>query len=238
MTKIPEFNSDLDETPKAKETAPAQELIINQRTGEVAATDGKICAILPRNLDEAWRLANSFFTAGMIPSSYKANTDKETIARVMLGICKGLEIGLPPITAISNIMIINNKPCLYGDGASSLVNGSGAVEYIKTEVEGSWADKTYKVTVRGKRKDQTEEIVRSFSYDDAKRANLLGKTGPWQTYPERQCYWRAWSWMARDAFSDALHGMSVREEVIDFEVEEKRNRKIDTSDLNDGAVNA
>lgn len=193
-----------------------------------------IMAIVPRNLDEAYRLAKSFYQADMVPDSYKKGnpTEKEITARIMLGICKGLEIGLPPVTAISNIMIINNKPCLYGDGASSLVNASGKAEYIKTEYKGSWSRKTFKVTVRAKRKDQTAEVVRSFSYADAEKAGLLRKPGPWIQYPERQCYWRAWSWAARDAFSDALHGMSVREEIMDIAAAEEK-KPVNTADLED-----
>jgi len=160
---------------------------------------------------------------------------KEIKAKLMLAICKGAEVGFAPATAVGTIMVVNGKACIYGDGASSLVQASGKVEWIKTEVSspgdtGKWAE-GYKVTVSLKRKDQTEAYVRSFSFEDAKRARLTGKQGPWTDYPERQCYWRAWSWCARDGASDALMGLAVAEEVRDYEIEAQRGRKTETSDL-------
>ena len=141
------------------------------------------------------------------------------------------------MTAVSTIMIINNKTCLYGDGATALVQNSGKVEWIKTTIEsrddsGKWGE-GYKVTVSLKRRDQDEPYVRSFSFEDAKRARLTGKQGPWTDYPERQCYWRAASWAYRDGASDALMGLAIAEEVKDFETEALRVHKTDTSDLED-----
>lgn len=81
----------------------------------------------------------------------------------MIGILKGMEVGYGPATALQIIMIINNKPCLYGDGASALVNASGKIEWQKKETtQDSWAP-GYKVTITMKRRDQTEPVSRSFS---------------------------------------------------------------------------
>ncbi len=60
------------------------------------------------------------------------------------------------------------------------------------------------------------ESSASFSMDDAKRAGLAGKKGPWQDYPRRMRQMRARSFALRDAFADALRGLSVREEVMDY----------------------
>ena len=45
------------------------------------------------------------------------------------------------------------------------------------------------------------------------------------------CFNRAHAWALRDGFSDVLMGIGIVEEVRDFEVEERRNRVTDTSDL-------
>jgi len=197
----------------------------------------EVMAIMPRNMDEAWKMANAFVIANMVPKSLEGKTTDETKAKVMLAICKGSEVGYAPVTAVSTIMVINNKACIYGDGATALVQNSGKVEWIKRLIEskddsGRWGE-GYKVTVTLKRKDQDEPYERSFSYDDAKRARLTGKQGPWTDYPERQCYWRAASWAYRDGASDALMGLSVAEEVQDYQVETGRERTTDTSSLDD-----
>jgi hypothetical protein len=222
-------------TPKVQDKPPAQAAVPVVRA-QVNA-QASVMALTPRNLDEAWRMAEAFRTAGMVPKSLEGKGEKETTAKVMLAILKGAEVGYAPVTAVSTIMIINNKTCLYGDGATALVQSSGKVEWIKTSIEskdssGKWGE-GYKVTVSLKRKDQEEPYVRCFSFEDAKRARLTGKQGPWTDYPERQCYWRAWSWCARDGAADALMGLAVAEEVRDYAIEAARGGKTDTSDLDD-----
>lgn len=220
----------------------------------VAVAD--VLKIVPRNLDECWRLANGFAKAGMVSESLQVWRDSKgdlisasaakksaaavadtegTVARCALVIMKGMEVGLGPVTAMQTIMVINNKTAIYGDGAKALVHGSGVLEYEKNEITGTWEDKDYVVKVTLKRKDQTEAITREFGYKDAEKAGLLTKFGPWtQGYAKRQCYWRAWSWAARDTANDALCGLSIAEEVRDYETQQKRIKTAtDTSALDD-----
>lgn len=221
---------------------PKPQLPVTAPKGKAqVSAHANVTALIPQNLDEAWRMAEAFYAADMVPSGLKGKHDgeKEIKAKLMLAICKGAEVGFAPVTAVGTIMVVNGKACIYGDGATSLVQNSGRIEWIKTNVtspndSGKWGE-GYKVTVSLKRKDQSEPYVRSFSFEDAKRARLTGKQGPWLDYPERQCYWRAWSWCARDGASDALMGLAVAEEVRDFETEAKRTHKTDTSDLDDVA---
>lgn len=225
-------------TPKID--APKQEIVAPKPAAPITiSAQREVMAIMPRNMDEAWKMANAFFLANMVPDSLQGNTPDETKAKTMLAICKGSEVGFAPVTAVSTIMVINNKACIYGDGATALVQNSGKIDWIKTTIEskdnsGRWGE-GYKVTVFLKRKDQDEPYERSFSYEDAKRARLAGKKGPWTDYPERQCYWRAASWAYRDGAADALMGLSVAEEVRDYEIDAARDHKTDTSSLDDGA---
>jgi hypothetical protein len=85
----------------------------------------EVMAIMPRDTDEAWKMAGAFVLAGMVPRSLEGKTPDETKAKVMLAICKGSEVGYAPVTAVSTIMVINNKACIYGDGATALVQNSG-----------------------------------------------------------------------------------------------------------------
>ena len=225
-------------TPKVDEAKPSLPAAPKQPANPITLqAQREVMAIMPRTMDEAWKMANAFVLANMVPRSLEGKTAEETKAKVMLAICKGSEVGYAPVTAVSTIMVINNKACLYGDGATALVQNSGKVEWIKTKIEskdnsGKWGE-GYKVTVSLKRKDQDDPYVRSFSYEDAKRARLLGKQGPWTDYPERQCYWRAASWAYRDGVSDALMGLSVAEEVRDYETEAARAHVADTSSLDE-----
>lgn len=56
-------------------------------------------AIMPRTMDEAWKMANAFVLAKTVPKSLEGKTADETKARVMLATCKGSKVGYAPVTA-------------------------------------------------------------------------------------------------------------------------------------------
>ncbi len=62
------------------------------------------------------------------------------------------------------------------------------------------------------RSGRSEPIIRSFSSEDAKRAGLWQKPGPWTDYPDRMLMMRARAFTLRDAFPDVLMGLYIREE--------------------------
>lgn len=62
------------------------------------------------------------------------------------------------------------------------------------------------------RSGRSEPIIRSFSVEDAKRAGLWQKSGPWTDYPDRMLIMRARAFALRDAFPDVLMGLYIREE--------------------------
>ena len=64
-------------------------------------------------------------------------------------------------------------------------------------------------------------VTARFSVEDAKRAGLWGKQGPWSAYPKRMMQMRARGFALRDAFPDVLKGMITVEEAQDYPEEAK-----------------
>jgi hypothetical protein len=62
------------------------------------------------------------------------------------------------------------------------------------------------------RSGRSEPITRTFSIEDAKRAGLWQKPGPWTDYPDRMLMMRARAFALRDAFPDVLMGLYLKEE--------------------------
>lgn len=178
-------------------------------------TGASVSAIIPRNLDEVARVANAVLVAGLEPSSYRGRDDRETASRVIVGIMKGAEIGLPPMAALSTIAIINGRACLWGDGAMAVIQNTGNLEWIKESFEGEPMTDGWTAVCIIKRRGQSEPYERRFSWADATRAKLTSK-GPWREYPQRMMRWRAASWAMRDSFADALMGLSIAEEAQDM----------------------
>ncbi|MCK0507959.1 recombinase RecT [Aromatoleum anaerobium] len=161
-------------------------------------------SLAPKDLDEAMRFADILASSSIVPKDYQRNP-----GNVLVAIQWGMELGLQPMQAMQNIAVINGRPSLWGDAMLALVKGHHAFEWIKEEV----TDEGTTCTI--KRAGQPE-VVWTFTKEDAKRAGLLGKQGPWQQFPKRMMQMRARSFALRDAFPDALKGIHSAEEVRDM----------------------
>jgi hypothetical protein len=233
--------------PTTDEPPAPGELPGSRREKPPIMAGNRLAAIIPTSYEDAYRLATGFVAAGMAPDSYIVKRDaageiskdgkvdlKGTVARVALGIMKGMEVGLAPVTAISSIMIINNRTSVWGDAALALIQNAGKIEWFKDWSEGDWAkgkEGGYKHFFEVKRKDDPETTKREFGFVDAERAKLIGKSGPWSGgYGPRMCFNRARAWALRDKFSDVLSGLGIVEEERDIETLARRNKgPVDTS---------
>ncbi|RXR28648.1 hypothetical protein [Sphingobium fluviale] len=166
---------------------------------------GKLAAFVPSTLDEAWRLSGALAASGMTPKSYGNDQNK-----IMVGIMAGAEVGLTPFAALQSIAVIGNNPSLWGDGALALVQASGLLVDMEETDDGNTA------TCRLVRVGRSTPIVRTFSMEEAKKAGLAGKAGPWTQYPARMRQMRARAFALRDGFSDVLKGLHIVEEVRDY----------------------
>lgn len=165
---------------------------------------GALSAFVPTDIDQAFRIARAIAMSGMAPKSYGNDENK-----CFVGIMAGAELGLMPFQALQSIAVIGNNPAVWGDGALALIQASGLLEDIDETDDGHTA------TCTMVRKGKAKPIVRSFSMDDAKKAGLAGKSGPWSQYPQRMRQMRARSWAMRDGFADVLKGLHIAEEVRD-----------------------
>lgn len=168
-------------------------------------------SLVPTSVKEAMEMATMLSKSNIVPKDFYGKPENCFVA-----IGFGMEIGLPPMQAVQNIMVVNGRPSLWGDSVLALVMGSGHCEKFE-ELSSSEAIKAGYGRCRVKRAGMKEMEV-TFSLEDAKKAGLLGKPGPWQQYPGRMLQMRARSWALRDCFPDVLKGIQVREEVDDYPV--------------------
>lgn len=168
---------------------------------------GRIGAIVPQDMEEAYKLASAICKAGMAPRGM------DTPEKCMISIMRGMEVGLTPMMALDKIAIVNGRPVIWGDGAMGLVRGSGVCEWVKEYMEGE-GDSLAGVCV-AKRRGEPHSIERRFTVAEAKKASLWGKSGPWQQFPNRMLQMRARAFCLRDLFADVLGGLYLREEIED-----------------------
>lgn len=164
-------------------------------------------SLQPANLQEAMQLSEMMANSEMVPKDFRAKP-----ANILVAVQMGAEVGLAPMQAIQNIAVINGRPALWGDAIKAIILNSPLCE----KFEESFDDATNTARVLVKRKGHSERLV-AFSQEDAKKAGLWGKQGPWTNYPKRMLAMRARGFAARDEFADVLKGLSVAEEQLDIE---------------------
>ena len=169
-------------------------------------TGGTMGALIPRDVEETFRLAEGLVMGGGAPKGVSA-TQAFTI------IAKGLEVGFAPLQALSTIANINGKLAIYGDGLIAIARRGG--NRVHETLEGNADARVATCTIT--RADTGEVITRRFSVQDARRANLWGKGGPWTLYPDRMLAARARGHAIKDGLADQLFGLHVAEEAQDLE---------------------
>jgi len=166
----------------------------------------------PNTLGEAKEICNLLAGSDFVPKDYQGKP-----GNVFAAIQLGASVGLSPMQALQAIAVINGRPALWGDGALAVVRAHRAFDSIEEFTEGDTA--ICKIRRRERAADGTvrvRETIGSFSVEQAKKAKLWGKSGPWSEYPDRMLKMRARGFAMRDAFGDALKGLSIGEDVIDI----------------------
>jgi hypothetical protein len=164
------------------------------------------------NFHELEKFADRIAKSSMVPRDYIGKPENVIVAVMM-----GNELGLKPFQAMQNIAVINGRPSVWGDAALALVMAHPEFEDIQ-EDDFETIRKNKKATCIIKRKGRTP-VIRSFDFEDAKKANLIGKAGPWSQYESRMYQMRARAFAMRDSFTDVLKGVYIAEEAQDMPAE-------------------
>ena len=193
----------------------------------------QIQAMVPNTPEEiAWTIG-VIVRGGLVPDSYKdRSTGQPNKSQLAIGIMKGLELGVPPLTALANIAVINGRPTMWGDLMIAMVLKTGLLVGIKEDEIGTPApdagdvdkfDDSYGLEVALTRKGVEGPFIGRFTVGDARRAGLWmnNKRKPWLHHPKRMLRMRAIGFALRNGFADCLAGMYFREEIEDMPTEPK-----------------
>lgn len=171
-------------------------------------------SLSPRSLAEAMEFAKIIAQSDMVPKDYVSKP-----GNVLVAVQTGAELGLKPMQSLQGISVINGRPSIWGDAMRALVISHPEFEDLHEDKQDTHC------TVTLKRRGRSA-VVTTFSMEDAKKAGLAGKSGPWQTAPRRMLQMRAFAFAARDLFADALKGIKSTEELRDYPTEERIERDI------------
>lgn len=179
-------------------------------------------SLTPSNLAEALEFSKLISESDITPRDYKNKP-----GNVLVAVAMGAEIGLAPLAALQSIAVINGRPSVWGDAMLALIRASPNFESIDEQQ----TDQEAVCTVK-RRGEPSRTVV--FTCEDAKRAKLWNKEGPWQQYPKRMLQMRARAFALRDTFPDILKGLAIREEAQDLPDHSRdiEGTAVSTDDLN------
>lgn len=166
-------------------------------------------AVIPNDPSDelsSWKLlvqqAEIFVKGGLT----SVRTPEAAISIMVLG----RELGFQPMQSFRLIDVINNKPTLNAGGMAAMVQThcrkhGGYLRVIESSDQIA--------TIEFKRAEWPDAASVSFSMDDAKRAGLAGKDGPWKLYPRNMLYARAMANACRMGFPDVVAGLYDPDEL-------------------------
>lgn len=151
---------------------------------------------------EAWRLAEKIAGTAFVPSALRGKP--ESVLACMLA---GNELGLPLMTSLSKIHVVDGRPGLAAETMRALVLSAGHELWIEEKSNTA-------VTVGGKRAGSPREQRVTWTLDDARAAGLAAKDN-WKKYPRAMLTARAMAELCRDLFPDVIGGLYAVEELAD-----------------------
>lgn len=151
-----------------------------------------------------YKMAQMLAKSTMVPKDYIGKPENIFIAMAM-----GYQLGFPIEQSLQDIAVINGRPSLWGDGLLALALRHPEFQSIE-EKEIKSGDQVVGYSCTIKRRG-CEPHTKTFTFDDARAAGLINKSGPWSQYPQRMLQQRARNFAIRDRFADALRGLRVAE---------------------------
>lgn len=129
---------------------------------------------------------------------------EQAIAKAMLIVCKGRELGLPALEALAKISVIKGKPYVEAELqlALAFVRIPELRILYKTPVEKQHTECT--VAIKRRFDDEWQEF--QFTMLDAQNAGLVRPDSNWTKYPKSMLRWRAVSQALSAVCPDALIG--------------------------------
>lgn len=163
------------------------------------ATDSWTAVLVPVG-DLASKIAGTDF----VPKDLRGNP-----AKVAAAILHGRELGLPPMTALAGVHVVNGRPGISAELMRALIQQAGH-ELRVTETTSA------RCKMRGRRRGEDEWTEVTYSMDEATKAGDSKRNSNYQTRPADMLVARATTRLARILFADVIHGMRSIEELQDL----------------------
>lgn len=201
----------------AAPTAPAVVQPQAQAKPKVSVETDERGVLAAQNLDAQWRLASALAMPGVLGPAYENKP-----GAVLMAMNLAAEKGKGPFSFLHSSYEVKGKITEWGADALGAVYASGKAKRLefffiseegKRIAEDDFKTKPWAAVALGERADGITKVIRCFSLDDARQANLLGnpKKETWAQYTRRMMETKAIGWMLKVAFPDVIAGLEMPE---------------------------
>jgi len=146
---------------------------------------------------------------------------RDSVPAVAAAILYGREVGLPPMTALTQTVVVDGRPSLSAEAIRALVLAAGH-DLVFAESTGAVC------TMRARRRGSEHWTAVTWTLDMARSAGLAGR-GAWKSYPRAMLQARATTEICRMVFPDVMHGFRSIEELQDDDALEPEPTKPGTT---------
>jgi len=182
---------------------------------QALSMDKKTQLIIAKDNSELVRMIKIFMAGVALPKTL------DTEAKIITAWQAAASLKVPPIIAIQNMAIIHGSLSMWGQLPKALAEQTGQMEEFKLilfdeeQNEICLANKNLKSNVWGAvtqmRRSKKSKNEYFFTEIEAKKAGLLGKSGPWQDYRKIMYARRTIAHAVKFEFPDAVMGIGIAE---------------------------
>lgn len=185
-----------------------------QRPAATALAKREPMEFVPRNVDQAWRMAELLAKAQIVPDTLKGKPHD-----ILVVLMTGAELGLSPTASMREIYVVKGKGYISALLKVALVRQSP--ECVSWQLLESSAERAVFETQRRGDKSPTRM---TFTVDEAIRAGLIGReaknpantgTDNWSKYTTLMLRRRCSSQLADEVYPDVTRGLGIVDEMAE-----------------------
>lgn len=144
-------------------------------------------------------IAKTLQQGGVMPKSI------DTLPKMVIALQAGREIGLMPIESLNSLYFVGGRIAMYGEAVPNQI--------IRAGHRITWGTCNAKeATVTITRGDTKDSMTTTLTWEEAVRRGYTNNP-VWSKFPENMLKWRALSMTAKFVASDALRGISIKEDI-------------------------
>lgn len=195
-------------------SAPAAAETVEPKPTAIAARPAM--DFVPRNVDEAFRMAEMLGKSGLLPEAVRGKPFD-----VLVILMTGAEFGISPMAALREVYVVKGKGYISSLMKQGLVLSSPHCEYFRL-VESNAKRAIYET----KRRGAPEPVRLAFTIEEAIAAGLAsakpGGQDNWSKYPTLMLRRRCGGQLADDVYPDVTRGLGSSDDELVEAIEQER----------------